>query len=185
MHRGTGIAIALSLAAAAAGCSSGSSGGSTAAPPTTPLTETYTPTESTATTRTFTPPPPTTGAADLVLASAIRAELIHAQAQVENLPDSAYTGFYKGTAYYALDRDTGTYWAAGSLLPSKHSLRAQVSVQDEGGYLLFDKKPGAQWRVYNVGLEGEPDVTACPVRPPADVLTVWRWKPKSCNPPFH
>jgi hypothetical protein len=128
---------------------------------------------------------PTTGAGDLFLTPAIRAALIHAQAQVENLPDSAYTSLAKGSAYYAIDRNTGTYWAGASLIPSKHSMRAQVSVQDDGGYLLFEMKPGSAWKVFNAGLEGEPDSSACPVTIPADVLAVWHWKPNSCNPPFN
>jgi hypothetical protein len=184
MQRTAGLAIAFTTAAALAGCSSSSSSGGSAAPAPT-VTVTQTEVATSAPTPTPTPSAtPTTGAADLFLTPAIRAALIHAQAQVEKLPDSAYTGLAKGTAYYAFDRDTGTYWAAGSLIPSKHSMRAQVSVQDEGGYLLFEMKAGSAWTVYNVGLEGEPDATACPVRPPIDVLAVWHWKPNSCNPPF-
>jgi hypothetical protein len=180
MRNSTGIAAALVVAAAVAGCSS--SGSSAAPAPTVTVTQTgaavpsTTPTASTS---------PSTGATDLVLTQAVRAALIHAQAQVENLPDSAYTALAKGTAYYALDRDTGTYWAGASLIPSKHSMRAQVSTQDDGGYLLFVMKPDGAWKVYNAGLDGEPDSTGCPVAVPADVLVVWRWKPKSCNPPFN
>jgi hypothetical protein len=129
---------------------------------------------------------PTTGAANLFLTPTVRAALIHARAQEENLPDSAYTRLAKGSAYYALDRNTGTYWAGASVIPSEHSIRAQVSSQDEGGYLLFELKPGGTWSVYDVGLDGPGprEGSACPVKVPADVLAVWHWKPNSCDPTF-
>jgi hypothetical protein len=146
------VAVAASLAA---GCSSGSSGGGAA---------------------------PATTATDLDPTPVVRAELIHAQAQVERVPDSAYTSLAKGTAYYAVDNATGIDWAGASLVPSQHSLRAQVSVQDDGGYLLFEHKPGQAWTVTDVGLQGAADALPCPVQVPADVLAVWHWAARSCNP---
>jgi hypothetical protein len=170
MNRGVGIAIAV-VAAMAAGCSSSSSGGSTAPPVTTSTTPSVTPTAS-----------PTSGASDLALTADVRAQLIHAYAQEEHVADSAYTGLAKGTAYYAVDNATGTYWAGASLIPSSHSVRAQVSTQDDGGYLLFEKPAGGDWKLWAVGLEQTPDALPCPVQVPADVLAVWHWAASSCNP---
>lgn len=171
------VLVGLLATTAVAGCSSSSSGG--AAPHAT-VTETVTTTATPTVTATTTP---VSDAENLFLTDDIRHQLIHAQALVVRVPDSAFVRLAPGTAYYAVDHDTGTYWAGASLIPSRHSLRAQVSVQDDGGYLLFEKKPGSDWVVYDVGLEGQPDSTACPIHPPLAVLAIWHWKPDACNPP--
>ena len=98
------------------------------------------------------------------------------------MPDSAYTGFAKGTSYYAIDNETGIHWAGGSLVPSHSSIRAQISVQDDGSYVLFEQKPGEVWTTYDVGIESLPDSLPCPVTVPNDVTEIWHWATNSCNP---
>ncbi|HVW81848.1 MAG TPA: hypothetical protein VHB69_13000 [Mycobacteriales bacterium] len=164
-------AVLVGLAATA--CSSSSTPGSAAPQSTTPSTQPAAASPSSS---------PTAGATDLTLTAAVRAELIHAYAQEERLPDSAYTGLAKGTAYYAVDDATGIHWAGAGLIPSDHSLRAQVSVQDDGGYILFEQRPDGTWKLWAVGLEGTPESQPCPVSPPADVLAIWHWSAGSCNP---
>ena len=112
----------------------------------------------------------------------MRAQLIHAQAHAVRVPDSAFVGLAKGTTYYAVDNETGIHWAGASLVPSHNSIRAQVSVQDDGSYVLFEQQPGQDWMTYDVGLEALPDALPCPVTVPADVTEVWQWAPNSCNP---
>jgi hypothetical protein len=125
---------------------------------------------------------PTSGATNLSLTQDVRGQLIHTYAQAERLPDSAYPNLAKGTAYYAIDNATGIHWAGASLVPSMHSSRAQVSVQDDGGYLLFEQLPGEDWKFWDVGIQGAVDALPCPATPPADVLAIWRWATQSCNP---
>lgn len=171
MNRTLVAAIAVT-AGLAAGCSS-SSGGSATPAPTVTVTTSTNPTSSTS---------PTSGATNLDLSQDVRTQLIHTYAQAERLPDSAYTNLAKGTAYYAVDSTTGIHWAGASLIPSQHSLRAQVSVQDDGGYLLFEQLPGQDWKFWDVGVQGAADALPCPATPPADVLTIWHWAAQSCNP---
>jgi hypothetical protein len=130
-------------------------------------------------------PTPTSGATNLVLTKDVRAALIHTYAKVERLPDSAYASLAKGTAYYAVDNATGIHWAGASLIPSKGSTRAQVSVQDDGGYLLFEQLPGKAWKFWDVGLQGTAEALPCPATPPAYVLAIWHWRPNSCDPTFN
>jgi hypothetical protein len=86
--------------------------------------------------------------------------------------------------YYALDTATHVYYAAAGLDPSPHSLNAQVSAQDDGGYNLFTRTSlRASWRVYNDGLGGS-DGARCPIVIPASVLKVWHWVPGGCYPPL-
>jgi hypothetical protein len=54
-----------------------------------------------------------------------------------------YTGLAPGTTYYAFDPVTNTYYAAAGLVPSPHSLKAQVGAQDDGGYNLFTRVASA------------------------------------------
>lgn len=181
MKRGviTVITAAAALLAAAA-CSSSSSSGSSTPHPTVTVTRTVNSTPSTAPS-----PSPTTGATDLVLTPQIREQLIDAKAREVHVKSSAFTSLYKGTAYYAIDNMTGTYWAGASVVPSRHNLRAQVSSQDEGGYNVFELRPGGAWQTFDVGLDG-PDAregAQCPVKVPADVLKVWHWAPNTCDPP--
>lgn len=166
---------------AIAGCSSSSSGGSSTPQPTVTVTRTAAASESATAS-----PTPTSGATNLFLTADLRQQLVEAKAAEARLRPSAFTGLYKGSAYYAIDHSTGIYWAGASVVPSRHSVRAQVNSQDEGGYNIFVLLPGATtWKVYDAGLDG-PDPRSgaqCPVKIPADVLMVWHWAPHTCDPP--
>ena len=92
------------------------------------------------------PSPSATSAENLPLADATRAQLTAAAARLNGLPASAYLGLVKGESYYGFDPATNTYWAGGALDPSPSSQRAQVSVQDDGGYYVFVSQPAVPGR---------------------------------------
>jgi len=118
---------------------------------------------------------------NLHVTDALRAELLRTGAASHNLPASDYTGLAAGRTYYAYDPVTSTYWAGAALVPSTSSTPAQVSVQDDGAYLLFTRPAGGSWAVYSVGMTLIPGAK-CPVTVPAAVLTVWGWAPGTCRP---
>lgn len=105
-----------------------------------------------------------------------------AGAQSHQLKASDYTGLVPGETYYAYDAKTSTYWAGAGLVPSSSSQPAQVSVQDDGSYLLFRMSSGGSWSATSVGLSGVAG-SACPVSVPAAVLKAWHWAPHTCRPP--
>jgi hypothetical protein len=163
---------ALGLAACSATPTGNSAKGTTsseASTSTTALPETTTPTTA-------------AGTSNLAVTDEIRSELVAAGAALNSLPPSSYTGLRPGETYYAIDSSTGTYWAGAGLVPSSSSTRAQVSVQDDGAYLLFERPRGGPWKAFDVGLAGTPDGTACPVVVPAGILRSWNWAPGSCRP---
>jgi hypothetical protein len=90
-------------------------------------------------------------------------------------------GLTPGLTYYALDPATSTYWAGAQLKPSSSSLRAQVSVQDDGAYDVFHRSASGSWIATPVGASG-PDAT-CATAVPASVLAVWGWAPGTCRAP--
>jgi hypothetical protein len=109
--------------------------------------------------------------------------LLDAAAKYHQLPPADYTGLDPGMTYYAFDPATNSYYAAAGLVPSPHSLQAQIGTQDDGGYNLFIKTASAStWTVFNDGL-GAAQGSICPLAIPASVLAVWNWKPNSCFPP--
>jgi hypothetical protein len=111
---------------------------------------------------------------------AIIKSILDAGAKYHQLPATDYTGLDPGTAYYAFDPATNSFYAAAGLDPSPHSLKARVGAQDDGGYNLFVRLAGStNWTVYNDGLGGA-DGSVCPIAIPASVLAEWNWKPKSC-----
>jgi hypothetical protein len=120
-------------------------------------------------------------AQNLHVTSALRAELLQAGAATHNLPASAYTGLAAGRTYYAYDPATSTYWAGAALVPSSSSVPAQVSVQDDGSYLLFTRTSAGSWKVESVGMTGIQGAK-CPVTVPASVLAVWGWAARTCRP---
>ena len=122
-------------------------------------------------------------ASDLPVTDAIRSQLVAAGATLNSLPVSDYTGLRPGETYYAYDKSTLTYWAGAGLMPSPSSTPAQVSSQDDGAYLLFDRVGSGPWKAYAVGLAGTPDGGACPIAVPVVILDLWGWSPKSCRPP--
>jgi hypothetical protein len=109
-------------------------------------------------------------------------QLVGAGAAHNHLPATDYSGLVSGATFYAHDLSTFTNWAGAALVPAPTSQPAQVSVQDDGGYLLFRQAIGKPWTVYDVGLSGI-EGSKCPVKVPADVLKAWAWSPNSCRPP--
>jgi hypothetical protein len=140
--------------------------------PTVTVTVTGTPTKSSA----------TASAKNLPANSATRTKLVKAGAASHQLPAADYTGLVPGETYYAYYPKTATYWAGAGLVPSSSSTDAQVSVQDDGSYLVFFRHASGSWTAYNVGLAGIAG-SRCSVTVPAAVLTVWHWKANSCRPP--
>jgi hypothetical protein len=120
---------------------------------------------------------------NLKVTPAVIKSILDAGAKYHQLPPTDYTGLDPGTAYYAFDPATNTFYAAAGLDPSPHSLKAQVGAQDDGGYNLFLRlASNTSWTVYNDGLGGA-DGSVCPIAIPASVLAVWNWRVKSCYPP--
>jgi hypothetical protein len=198
----TAIAIGAS-AALLAGCSSGSSSGPPVAAGTSPpaisapphhhkashsATPTATPTPIVAVTKTVTASPTTiassasAAAQNLVASPKVRSALVAAGAKSHDLPAADFTGLAPGETYYGYDPTTTTYWAGAGLVPSTSSMPAQVSVQDDGSYLVFSRPTGGSWTAVNVGLAGVAG-TACAVSVPASILAIWHWKDGTCRPP--
>ncbi len=119
---------------------------------------------------------------NLVVTDALRSQLVAAGAAQHNLSPSDYTGLRPGETYYAYDAATHTYWAGASLDPSPSSMPAEVASQDDGAYLLFDRPQGGTWTVYDVGLAGTPEGSACPITVPSAVLELWGWPAGGCRP---
>jgi hypothetical protein len=112
----------------------------------------------------------------------IRAQLVAAGAALNSLAPSDYTGLVPGKTYYAYDATTKTYWAGAGLVPSPASTQAQVSAQDDGAYLVFERPAGGSWKAFAVGLAGTHLGGACPITVPAAILGLWGWPPQSCRP---
>jgi len=125
--------------------------------------------------------PSATGVENLVLTGAVRAQLVAAAAKLNGLPATAYVGLVHGESYYGFDPATSTYWAGGALDPSPSSQRAQVSVQDDGGYYVFEKPAGGSWTASAVGLAGTEGAT-CPVHVPPALVALWQWPAGACHP---
>jgi hypothetical protein len=123
----------------------------------------------------------TTGAENLLLTDAIRAQLTAAAARLNGLPASAYLGLVHGESYYGFDPATNTYWAGGALDPSPSSQRAQVSVQDDGGYYIFREPAGGSWTASAEGLAGIAGTT-CSVHIPPALVALWHWPAGACHP---
>jgi hypothetical protein len=121
------------------------------------------------------------GAKNLALTSSVRAQLVAAAARLNGLPASAYVGLVKGESYYGFDPATSTYWAGGALDPSPSSERAQVSVQDDGGYYVFEEPAGGSWTASSEGLAGIEGAT-CSVRVPPALVALWHWPAGACHP---
>ena len=122
------------------------------------------------------------GVTNVVVTEQIRAQLIAAGAALNHLSLSDFTGLAPALTYYAYDTTTKTYWAGAGLVPSPTSTRAQVSTQDDGAYLLFERHAGGSWTAYAVGLAGTSQASACPVTVPSAILGLWNWPPASCRP---
>jgi hypothetical protein len=127
------------------------------------------------------PGPSPTGAENLTLTDAIRAQLTAAAARLNGLPASAYLGLVPRESYYGFDPATNTYWAGAALDPSPSSQRAQVSVQDDGGYYIFQEPAGGSWTASSEGLAGI-DGATCSVHIPPALVALWHWPAGACHP---
>jgi len=125
--------------------------------------------------------PSPTGPENLALTDPVRAQLVAAAAKLNGLPASAYVGLVKGESYYGFDPATSTYWAGGALDPSPSSERAQVSVQDDGGYYVFEEPAGGSWTASSEGMAGI-DGATCSVHIPPALVALWRWPAGACHP---
>ena len=125
--------------------------------------------------------PSVSSATNLALTNQVRGALLAAGAALNQIPATDYAGLRTGETYYAYDPATKTHWAGAALVPSPSSIRAQVSVQDDGAYLLFTRTASGSWRAYDVGLSGI-EGAKCPIAVPPSVLRVWGWPANSCRP---
>jgi hypothetical protein len=172
--------LAAAAALALAGCGgSGSSGSATTV--TNTVTVTQGSTGTTSPTTAVSGQTTSSGAQNLVVTNAIRAQLLGAGAALHKLPVSDYTGLVKGQTYYALDPATGDHWAGAALIPSKDSKKAQIGNQDDGAYLVYRQTGSGPWRAWDAGIPGNSNFT-CAVTPPASVLAAWNWAPGACHP---
>jgi hypothetical protein len=122
------------------------------------------------------------GAVNLTMSASVRESLLKAGAAAHDLPARDYLGLAHGTAYYAYDAQNHTFYAAASLVPSPHSMRAEVGAQDDGAYDLFTRPAHSNtWKVYADGLTGS-DGATCPLTIPETVRRVWGWT-RACQPP--
>ncbi len=112
----------------------------------------------------------------------VRHQLVAAGAAKKQVPAADFAGLERGHTYYAYDFTTKTFWAAAALRPRQGSTPAQVSVQDNGSYDLFERPQGGSWRVFEVGAAGTGG-TPCPVQVPAAVASRWDWPGAGCRPP--
>ncbi len=120
-------------------------------------------------------------ARNLAVTSAVRTQLIKAGAALNSLPASDYTGLAPGLTYYAYDPATKTYWAGASLVASRSSQQAEVSVQDDGSYVLFKRPASGTWKAADVGMTGIGG-SKCKTSVPASVLKLWHWAAGACRP---
>src|ERR1700733_10516707 len=125
--------------------------------------------------------PSPAGAENLALSDSVRAQLVAAAARLNRLPASAYLGLVKGESYYGYNPATSTYWAGGALDPSPSSQRAQVSVQDDGGYYIFEEPAGGSWAASAEGMAGI-EGAVCSVHIPPALVALWHWPAGACPP---
>jgi hypothetical protein len=184
----SGLGAALAAALLLAACSHSTSQPANAAPAATTssaMTSSAATPASSAASATSSPSasasPSPTGVENLVLTDAIRAQLVAAAAKLHDLPASAYVGLVKGESYYGFDPATNTYWAGAALDPSASSQQAQVSVQDDGGYYVFEEQAGGSWTASAEGLAGI-EGAKCTVQIPPALVALWHWAPGACHP---
>ena len=126
---------------------------------------------------------PATSAAGTVANVALTPDLAHqilvAAATFNKLPVTAYVGLMPNLTYVGRDA-SGTIWAGAALEPSPSSVPAQVSVQDDGSYLLLRRRSGGDWTVWSVGLASAADCAKFGL--PGALRTLWGWPATGCRP---
>ena len=118
---------------------------------------------------------------NLVVTDRVRRALVAAGAALNHIPAVDYRGLTPGTTYLAYDPATRTYWAGAGLDPKRSSMRAMVSVQDDGAYLLFHRRAGRAWQAADVGVAGVGG-SPCTVPLPDAVRARWGWAHAACHP---
>ena len=177
----TALAATLCLAACSHSASQSPANAIPAATTSSAMTSSPATPSSSAASATASPSSSPTGVENLVLTDAIRGQLVAAAAKLHDLPASDYVGLVKGESYYGFDPATSTYWAGGALDPSMSSQAAQVSVQDDGGYYIFEEPSGGSWTASAEGLGGI-DGSKCSVTVPPALVALWHWSPGACHP---
>jgi hypothetical protein len=114
------------------------------------------------------------GTRDLVVTPATKTALVATFAAAVSLPATDFTGLAAGKTYYAYNGTDGLYWAGAHVVPSESSQRAQVSVQDDGAYVIFTKRAGGAWTAFDDGYGGMKGAI-CAIVVPSAVRTVWGW----------
>lgn len=154
--------VGASLSACGLGATTGSSS-----------TSTSTSTSTTTSPSTTTTLPPA-GAENLFISRGTLGELVGAFEATRHLAPDDVVGAEPGSIYYGYVPSTGTYWARASFEPTSTApLSVQVSMQDGGGDVVFDRPPGGAWTI--VAAVGEPfcpGLLADPI--PKSILAVWQ-----------
>jgi hypothetical protein len=111
------------------------------------------------------------GVRALAVSPDVREELTAAFADYKGISPSDVAGIRPGSAYYAYDPATGTYWALADFLPSRTApSNVLVGFQDGASIGLFTRFADGSWQVQ---LGGEPDVCAEVAFFPPAVLSTW------------
>ncbi|HJQ06251.1 MAG TPA: hypothetical protein VJ872_12440 [Nocardioides sp.] len=131
---------------------------------------------------------PTTGhvgtARNLPLTPAVRRQLLGAATRSHQAKPGSFSGFEHGSTYYAYDRATRTWWAAGALVAVDPTGSAAVSLNDEGAYDVLHRTAGGTWVDRLSGEAGnDRPLSRCEQWPPRDVLLLWHWSQKVCAQP--
>lgn len=162
----------LALAIGVSSCSSGGPPSAERSPiPSPPVTTSSTPAVASAS------PPPSTRAAgvsgvrNLVADVKVRQQLLTAyRAARPALPSTDVTGPDKGSVYYSLDADTGTYWAAATFSPSHDAdTSARAAFQDGENIGVFTRAADSEW---TASVHERPQYPCAEDFPPK-VLRVW------------
>lgn len=119
------------------------------------------------------------GVKNLALTPDLARQILIAAATFNKLPVTAYTGLVPGLTFAGRDAH-GATWVGTALEPSPSSVPAQVSVQDDGSYLLLERPAGGEWRVWSVGLASAADCARFGL--PGDLRTLWGWPATGCRP---
>lgn len=119
------------------------------------------------------------GVKNLALTPELSREILIAAAGYNKLPVTAYTGLMPRATFVGGD-GSGTIWAGTALEPSPSSVPAQVSVQDNGSYLLLRHNASGQWTVWAVGVASAADCARLGL--PAALRTLWGWPSTGCRP---
>lgn len=91
---------------------------------------------------------------NLVVSTAVRAELTAAFEAFNKLPASYVKGTEPGSVYYAYDPATDAYWAMADIEPSATGLQDDPAGWQDGGNIgLFEKVGSGAWKG---GVAGEP-----------------------------